>query len=199
MNKVVYLALIASAVPMVALAGGATQPIIEPVVMMPAAVVMMPGVDWTGGYAGVTLGYGDVSAEGGPEDAKAPMAGLNLGYRKDFGQFVLGGELNYSHDDINVSGGRDQVNSTTGAQVMLGADIGQTLVYVSGGYARANATVGGIGATDDGYSIGLGADYMLNDKWTVGAEAKSYTYADFNNSGVDLKNMTVGVKIGMRF
>lgn len=199
MNKVVYLALIASAAPMAVLAGGAAQPIIEPVLVVPAAVVVMPGVDWTGGYVGATLGYGDVTADGGPEDAEAATVGLNLGYRRDFGQFVLGGELNYSHDDINVKSGLDQVNSTTGAQLMLGADLGQTLVYVSGGYARANATVAGISGTDDGYSVGLGADYLLNDKWTVGAEAKSFTYADFNNSGVDLKNMTVGVKIGMRF
>jgi len=112
---------------------------------------------------------------------------------------VLGGELNTSHDGISADSSLDRVDSTSGAQVMLGADIGQALVYVSGGYAVAKARLGGISASDDGYSIGLGADHLMNDKWTVGSEMKSYTYSDFNNSGVDLKNTSIGLKVGMRF
>ena len=50
-----------------------------------------------------------------------------------------------------------------------------------------------------GHSIELGADFMLNDKFTVGGEFVSSKYNDFRNSGVDLKDTSLGMKVGMRF
>ena len=46
--------------PMAALAGGTTAPAVEPVVVAEVAVDVTP--DWTGFYAGGTLGYGNVSS-----------------------------------------------------------------------------------------------------------------------------------------
>ena len=199
MTKTMYLALVASTLPMAAMAGGMAQPMVEPMVQAAPVIMAAPGVDWTGAYAGAELGFGHVTAKGGNSDAKGGNLGVNLGYRKDFGTLVVGGEVNYTKNDFGVKSGTDQVNSTAGAQLMLGADLGQTLVYVSGGVARASASLGGLTGYDTGYSAGIGADYIVNNKFTVGAELKSSMYNDFRSSGVDLKDTTVGVKVGMRF
>ena len=53
-----------------AMAGGMATPIVEPTIAPAAPVVMQRGGDWTGGYVGAQLGYGDVSAYG----AAAPYA-----------------------------------------------------------------------------------------------------------------------------
>ena len=199
MKKIMYLALVASSLPMAAMAGGMAQPVVEPVVQMPPPVLVAPSTDWTGLYAGASLGFGSVTASGGKSDARGGFAGVDLGYRKDFGTVVVGGEISYAKNDIGLDSTTDQINHTLAGELMLGADLGRTLVYVSGGVARANATLGGSTTTDTGYFAGIGADYLVNDKWTVGAELKSSVYNDFSNSGVDLKDTAVGLKVGMRF
>ena len=50
-----------------------------------------------------------------------------------------------------------------------------------------------------GHSIELGADFMLNDKFTVGGELVSSKYNDFRNSGVDLGDTSLGMKVGLQF
>ncbi|MBC7477766.1 MAG: porin family protein [Pseudorhodobacter sp.] len=200
MKKILYLALTAATMlPMAAMAGGMAQPVVEPVVQAPAPVVMAPSFDWSGAYSGASLGFGKVNSNGGNSDAKEGIFGLNLGYRRDFGSLVLGGEVSISKNDIGVSSGKDQLNSALQGQVTLGADLGKTLVYVAGGVARANASVDGETSYDNGYFAGLGADYMLNDKFTVGAEVKSSHYNDFSNSGINLKDTSVEAKVGFRF
>lgn len=50
-----------------------------------------------------------------------------------------------------------------------------------------------------GYPIGLGADFMLNDKFTVGGDLVSSKFNDFRNSGVDLGDTSLGMKVGLQF
>ena len=199
MKKIVYVALLASSLPVAAFAGGMAQPVVEPVVAPPAPVMMAPSEDWTGVYAGATLAYGRIDAKGGNDDGKAAALGLDLGYRRDFGTLVVGGEVSLSKNDLGIKSGQDQINSAAEAQLSLGADLGKTLVYVAGGVARASASLGGNTAYDNGYFGAVGADYMLNDKWTVGGELKSSKYNDFDNSGINLKDTSLGLKVGMRF
>ena len=199
MKKLMYLAALASSLPLAAMAGGMAQPVIEPVVIAPAPVMMAPSEDWTGTYVGASLGYGRITAKGGSSDANGGALGLNLGYRKDFGSVVLGGEVAISKNDLGVKSGTDQINSTVEAGLSLGADLGKTLVYVAGGATRASASLGGSTQYGNGYFAGIGADYMLNDKWTIGGELKSNMYNDFHNTGVDLKDTSLALKVGMRF
>jgi outer membrane immunogenic protein len=199
MNKITYLALIASSLPMAAMAGGMAQPIVEPMIVVPAAPVMMMGRDWTGAYAGTTLGFGKFRASGGNTDGNQGIVGLNAGYRYDFGSMVLGGELGYSKNDIGIKGGDNQINSTFSAALSLGADLGQTLVYVAGGASRANAEIGGVKGTDSGYFAGIGADYALNDQWTIGGEVIASKYNDFKNSGINLNDTSLVMKVDYNF
>ncbi|WP_375262841.1 outer membrane protein [Palleronia sp.] len=110
-----------------AYAGGVAPAPVEPVPMAPAPIVM-PTQDWTGGYAGLSLGYGrgdgsidgedlDFDADGdgdddddddniiddifGEADAEGVIGGAFAGYQHDFGRFVLGGELDLNAADIS--------------------------------------------------------------------------------------------------
>ncbi len=97
-------------------AGGVAPAPSEPLVMAPAAPVM--STDWTGGYAGASLGYGAVDADGNVDledddfdfgsdddddfdidiDGDGALGGIYGGYQYDFGTFVVGGEL-----DLNAA------------------------------------------------------------------------------------------------
>ncbi|MEO8241000.1 MAG: porin family protein [bacterium] len=183
--------------PMAAMAGGPAVPTMEPAIIPPAApVVYAPSVDWTGFYAGGSLGYGKFT---GGNDGQSALAGIDLGYRRDFGKAVVGAELSYDKNNIGENSANDQINSTTGIKLLAGYDMGRTLVYASIGAAQAEAQIGGVTATDNGYSAGIGVDYALSDKWTVGGEIQSHRYDDFNNSGVNLKDTSLEMKVGFRF
>ena len=200
MKSFTTLALIlGAALPVTAHAGGLDQAVVEPVIIQPVApVYVAPGGDWTGAYAGASLGFGTFSATGAA-DGNEGIAGLNIGYRKDFGKVVLGGELSYSKNDIGAKAGENQINTSTAAKLMLGADMGKTLVYVSGGASQAEVQLSGGTATDMGYFGGLGVDYALTDAWTVGGEVIASRYNDFDNSGIDIKDTTLNLKVGYRF
>ena len=82
--------------------------------MAPAPVVTS---DWTGGYAGLSLGYGSIDAEGSDilegadsdEDdtlnidvgGDGAVGGAFAGYQRDFGTFVLGAEADLSAANID--------------------------------------------------------------------------------------------------
>ena len=199
MKKIIGLTFLASVLPIAAMAGGMNRPVSAGATDTAVPVILADGIDWTGSYAGAALGFGGVDAAGGKDDAKGSYIALDLGYRRDFGMVVLGGEVSLTKNDLGVGGNTDQINSSSAAQVMLGADLGRTLVYVSSGIARANATVTSSTGFGTGYSVGLGADVMLNDKFTIGGELVSSKFNDFRNSGVDLKDTSLGMKVGLQF
>jgi outer membrane immunogenic protein len=186
--------------PMAAMAGGPAQPTMEPLIAPPPApMVQVADSNWTGFYTGMSLGYGKFEAGGGNQNGGATVGGIDLGYRYDFGKAVVGGELSYDMNDIGGTGSANSINNTTGVKLLAGVDLGRTLVYASVGASEANATVGGTTGTDNGYFGGIGADYLLTDKWTIGGELQSHRYDNFDNSGVDLKDTSLEMKIGFRF
>lgn len=92
-----------------AVAGNLSEPQVEPIVPPPPVVVVER---WTGGYAGVQLGFGRLEGEQayrcGDEfsfvcdvverdtvDASGMIAGIHVGFMHDMGSIVLGGELDY--------------------------------------------------------------------------------------------------------
>ena len=79
--------------------------------------------------------------------------------------------------------GADNLNCIGRVGARGGADLGQTLVYVTGGAAWAGATVAGTAATDMGWFGGIGAEHKLTDRWTVGGELLTNRFDDFNGSG----------------
>jgi len=182
-----------------ALAGGMTTPVEEPMVYAELAPVIAPSADWSGGYVGAQLGYGDVNSNGAGLDGNGAIGGVHAGYLFDFGQFVTGAEVSYDAANIDLGAGTDSLDSVARLKLIAGYDLGRTMIYGSTGVARASATVGGTGLSDNGYFIGLGADYALTDQWTLGGEVMAHRFNDFAGTGVRLEATTVQAKVAYRF
>lgn len=158
-----------------ATAGGLTPSYDDPVVTPPAA----PMDTWTGLYGGLSYAKGGSSTTGqrcfklgDPKDCNDPvfdyypelkeveeysldggnseLFGVFAGYRKDLGQWVVGGEVNWKKDF-----------STAGVQ--LGLDLGKALAYTELGYAVAG--------DESGAEYGLGVDFLLDQNLLLGAKA----------------------------
>ncbi len=179
-----------------AFAGGLSQPVTEPAPLAPV-VQVAPSQDWTGGYVGAQLGYAD--GEYGATSGDNWTYGVRAGYDWDFGNWVLGAGLDWDKTDVDLGGGPDNLDSIARLKLRAGADLGRTLVYATGGAAHAKADIGGVGLSDTGWFAGLGAEYAINDRWTVGGEVLHNQFDIFDKTGVDLKATTAAVNVGFRF
>lgn len=180
-----------------ALAGGPVAVAEEPVVVAPVApVAVAPNGEWTGFYGGAQLGYGDVGdATGAGGDGMT--GGLLGGYRMDFGQFVAGAEVNYDWADIELGAG-NSLDTIARLKLIGGYDMGNALLYGTVAAVRADATIGGADVSDNGWGAGLGVDYALTDRMTLGAELMEHRFGSFGG-GADLDATTLNARVGFRF
>ena len=176
-----------------ATAGNLAEPMVEPVMTAPVPAPNLGG-DWTGFYTGLQLGYADVDGDGALGDGDNGSYGFHAGYDYDFGRFVLGGELDYDKTDIDLSGGAE-VDSVARAKIKGGYDLGNTLLYATGGYARADTSVG----DEDGAFYGIGMNYKVTEQYTVGAELLQHEFDDVGNTGLDADATTFNIRGSYRF
>ncbi|MBW7922338.1 MAG: porin family protein [Rubellimicrobium sp.] len=172
-----------------AFAGDLTVPVTEPALAAPVAAPLPPATDWSGFYLGAQTGLVDLDDAG--TGYSGPVYGAHLGYLRDFGSLVAGGELRY--DDISaLRGVAGRVTVLTG-ELRLGYDMGRLLPYVAVGAARANNHDIGVSATGPVY--GLGADFALSDQWRLGAEAthSDLGYDDGTASSFTATNLGLSV------
>ncbi|MBL9074571.1 porin family protein [Tabrizicola sp.] len=183
-----------------AFAGGPVAVAEEPVIVPAAEPYVAPGLDWTGAYVGAQLGYGDVDSNGAGLDGNGWLGGVHAGYRWDLGNWVAGGELSWDKAKIDLGAAAgDELDSVAALKLMAGREIGNSLVYGTLGAAQAKASVGGADLSDNGLVYGLGFDYAVNDRWTVGGEVLQHNFDDFDASGVDFDATTIKAKVGLRF
>ena len=184
--KLVFASVAASLVAGSALAGGYTPPVqnAEPIVVAP--VVVDDASDWTGFYAGAQYGKGsaELSLNGTNDDEDMDAYGLHAGYLRDFGKFVLGGELDYNQLDIdNV----DDKGDLTRLRARAGYDMGRFMPYVTLGVAKLSADTGTYNISETKATYGLGADFKVTDAFTVGAEYTKQDFSDVDDvDGLDL-------------
>ena len=152
--------------------------------------------DWTGGYAGAGLGYGDVTVSGGIEDGTGGTAGLHGGYDYDFGDWVVGGELEYDWMSIGLAGGAVDLDNVGRLKLKVGYDLDQWLFYGVAGLARAYTNNLG---NDNGWLAGIGASYLITNDWAVSGEILYHDFSDFNGTGVDVDATTLNVRASYRF
>lgn len=151
--------------------------------------------DWTGGYVGAQVGYADLAPSDGRVDGDGTTYGINAGYDYDFGEWVLGAEIDYDRLNINAGTGTNSVNADHlyRAKLRLGYDFGDAMGYVVAGPARLQTSAGS--KTDAFY--GLGVSVLMSPQWSITGE---YLYQNFNDvGGVDAKIQSFTLRAAFRF
>lgn len=195
MKRLMALGLVATmAAP--AYAGSADQGREEPVVQQPVMTEPVSvGRDWTGGYVGAQLGYGDVDVKNAPLGGSDPTFGIHGGYMYDFGNFVIGGEADFDRARIGLGGG-NRIDNIGRLKLRAGFDAGDALIYGVGGAARA--TTNNLG-NETGYLVGVGLDYMVTEQWSVGSEVLYHRFSNFGNTTNDVEATTISLRASFRF
>ena len=184
-----------------ALAGGLTAPAPEPVIAAPVMVAPPPPMapDWTGFYAGASLGYGDVTGSSTiGDDMNGLTYGAHAGYMYDLGALVLGAEAEIMGAEITDDSIGLDLDSVLRAKVRAGYDAGAWLPYATAGYAQLT-TSGAIDDSGDGYFYGAGVDYRLGSNILLGAEVLQHEFDDFAGSGIDVSATTLGARVSYQF
>ncbi|MBB5721652.1 opacity protein-like surface antigen [Loktanella ponticola] len=181
-----------------ATAGGLAEAVVAPA---PAPVAVAPviiasGKDWTGAYAGLSLGYGDVDADGVDGDFEGTTFGGHVGYNYDLGNVVLGAEFEaIGTDDFTNDETGLELDQVLRAKVRAGYDAGNFLPYVAAGVAQATVD----GDEDEGYFYGVGVDYAVSDSFTVGAEYLRHEFEEFNGGEGDISADTAALRVSYNF
>ncbi|MCA0996808.1 outer membrane protein [Alloyangia pacifica] len=174
---------------------------IEPApVYTPVPVPVPMTRDWTGGSVGIQLGYGAFDTSDADDDYEETGAyGLKAYYDYDMGSWVVGGGVQY--DWIGAEFG--QAGELTGILrigARAGYDAGNTMIYGTGGYARASHDGGSLDVGDsDGYFIGFGSETFVSDTWTIGAELVYSEFDDFDESDLSLDTTQLNISLNYRY
>jgi len=176
-------------------AGGPVEPISEPAVE-PAATVMAER-NWTGFYAGVSAVSGTFN--NGLSDFGTSGFGVQAGYLRDLGSFVVGGELAYSKGDF----GNDAPTADWDAmrlKLIGGYDAGRFLPYAFVGMTRFDVNQG-VTFSDTMPNYGLGVRLALGSsgKIALGLEYLVESKDNFGNSGSDVKYDELSLRLDYRF
>lgn len=183
-----------------AFAGGLTEPVVAPA-PVPVPVAPAPvarGADWSGFYAGGQLGYGRAESDAFGEDGEDFLYGAHAGYNYDFGQFVLGGELDVDGTNISDSDSGIDLDAVARLKLRAGYDAGQYMPYVVAGAAQAY-TGGALDDDDTGAFAGVGLDYQMSPNLRVGGEILRHQFDDFADSGADIDATTISGRVSYNF
>jgi outer membrane immunogenic protein len=193
MKKYLVSAAVAAFAGPVAAGGPVAVPVEDPVVVATVA----PSFDWTGFYAGLHYGQGDLSAAG---EADSDFYGVQAGYLRDFGAFVAGGELSYSSGEIEGGGATADID-TTRLKLIGGYDAGRFLPYLFIGVADLELSAGGTSLSDTMTGYGLGGKFALgaNGQHVLGLEYLTEEADNFADSGTTLENDEITFSYNFRF
>lgn len=176
-----------------ALAGGPVVVVEEaPVVVAESA----PSFDWTGFYAGLHFGQGTLSSDVAEVDHD--FYGLQIGYLRDFGTLVAGGELSYSTGDLD-DGTADF--DATRIKLIGGYDAGRFLPYAFIGITDAELSNELVSLSDTMTAYGLGGKFAFgaNGQHVLGLEYLREEASNFASTGQDLDNSQVSISYNFRF
>jgi outer membrane immunogenic protein len=183
--------------------------------------------NWNGCYVGLQGGVAWATANQVPTgrnlDPKGYLAGGQLGCNWHFSpNVVLGVEIDAAGANITqlgvfVGGGltiEERIKSIVTLRARLGHTMGNSLLYLTGGAAWANAerfvnlfgTTGTATATHSGWVFGFGIEHAFSSHWSGKIEylyhnlgSQTYIYTFGLNPTVDLKLQTLKFGVNYRF
>jgi outer membrane immunogenic protein len=162
-----------------------------------------PGsVDWTGFYVGADLATGsfDISSPTGSGSGDISALGLLAGYNYDMGDWLIGGELGYDMGDLSANGLLTSNDAdTTRLLGRAGYQFNQALIYGTLGWSNIAISSGGGGGDADGMNYGIGVDYMLTDRFILGAAYMVDYYDNIEGSAADIDTGTFRIRGAFRF
>ena len=167
-------------------------------------------MDWSGPYVGLQYGRvvgGSLSNPGAlfTPEFDGETYGIFAGYRRDFGRFVLGGEIDWmtGSGELTRPGLVLDVDyeRLLRAGVEAGWEAGQALIYGTIGFADIELQTAGASGSS-GYYYGLGVDFAVNERFVIGVEALRHEFSDFDGiapAGSEADLTTVDVNFSIRF
>jgi len=124
-----------------------------------------------------------------------------LGYRHDFGDFVLGAEVSSTLmvDVFQAAFPTWEFTRLTDIRATAGYEVGPALVYAAGGYTTSAFTPGAGSLTYDGWNAGVGVDFALTDNFFIGGEYIYRSISRTTNRNWTADFSTIQVRAGIRF
>jgi opacity protein-like surface antigen len=150
--------------------------------------------DWTGAYVGGQVGWLDVEPDGF-DSSDDTAYGLHAGYDYDFGNWVVGGELEYDWTDLAVAGGAANVDSVVRAKLKVGYDFGRTMAYAVAGAAEVDTTLG----SETGGVYGIGLAVAVTDNLAISGELLRHDFSDIGGSGIGATADSYNLRASWRF
>jgi outer membrane immunogenic protein len=161
----------------------------------PVAPVVAPAYDWTGFYLGAHGGYSwgesDIDTIGTIDDFDGGLVGGQLGVNWQWNSVVFGveGDASWSMADTSATflappiTIEEEANWLASIRGRIGLGFDRFLVYGTGGAAwvDVDAEVPGIGSdsnTHFGWVAGGGAEFLLTQNISLGAEYLHYEFGD---------------------
>ena len=171
MNPILAAIVTATLLSAPALAGG---PVVVPENPAPLAPDPVASHDWSGLYAGLSYGStgGDIQFLPGSFDelSSGSIASAHIGYLWQRGSFVYGGELAYGTvRDTNFTV-YEGIDRALDLKARFGFAANRALFYGVLGYSRADLFVDGGEWNLSGISYGLGAEFALSNRVSLGLE-----------------------------
>ena len=188
----VFAAVCGLAVP--AVAGGPVEAVVEPV---PMAAAPVADFDWTGLYGGLSLGQGSASDDGGLTETDTDLTGVQVGYLRDLGTFVVGGELAYAKGDF--ADFPTQEWDSTRLKLLGGYDAGRFLPYVFAGLSEYDVDNGAVSDTVTIYGLGARLAAGASGRLVFGLEYLVENKDDFDGTGADLESNDLSLRVDFRF
>ena len=163
---------------------------------------------WDGLYVGGNLGYGEtsfsetISGFGGSASASVHgngvVGGVQAGYNKQYGTFVLGLETDFDLTSIeNTTNGLNTKLPWFGTtRTRVGFLVNPAwLIYGTGGvaYGRVEQSVPGasVKIPSVGWAVGAGIQYAFTPQWSIGAE---YLHVELDGPSENIGGITVDTK-----
>lgn len=168
--------------------------------------------NWSGAYAGVSLGYarGKATAPANTFKTKGLNGNIYGGYNWQQDSIVYGGEvdLGYSADKGSNAGVAFKNGVNGSARARLGADFGPVLAYGAAGLAFTRGTVTAGAASDTkthiGWTAGVGAEAKVTDNLIGRLEFRhnnygTKTYAIGAGTPAKLSENEIRIGLGVKF